>query len=274
MMRYLKEIIFMIAVTVLPTLEAKELEVFVLTGQSNSLGIIKDGEDFNIPEDKVDKKIRFFWVDRDPRANIVSTSKGKIDHLQIQKYDNDSNNAHWGLEMEFARTLYKSGKRNIMIIKASRGGGGNQLWYKESSDHHMYDAVLEAVKEATDLLKAKKVKFTLRGLLYLQGESDGVNSKIADERAKTLLTNLQKDLPRAKYMKMVIGGINGNNKNQDLVRKLHAELAKKDKNISFVETDDLRKDETYKDRLHFNNKAKLEIGKRFAKSYLGLIKRK
>ena len=43
------------------------------------------------------------------------------------------------------------------------------------------------------------------------------------------------------------------------------QLAKKEKAIHFVKTDDLLKSGLYKDRLHFNNKSKEEIGRRFAK---------
>ena len=91
--------------------QAKELEVYILTGQSNSLGIIKDGEKAEVKEEKYDKKIKFYWVDRDPRARIVSTSKGKISYLQVQYYDNNSGHAHWGLEITCFRELYKKGKK-------------------------------------------------------------------------------------------------------------------------------------------------------------------
>ena len=132
----------------------------------------------------------------------------------------------------------------------------------------MYKAVISAVTEATDLLKKKRTKFKIKGLLYLQGESDGRTSSIADQRAEMLLKNLQKDLPNAQSMKMFIGGIGGFGKLKDLSRVKHEALAKKNKDIYFIKTSDLLQKGQYKDRLHFNNASKHEIGRRFAKAIL------
>ena len=101
--------------------------------------------------------------------------------------------------------------------------------------------------------KKKRTKFKIKGLLYLQGESDGRTSSIADQRAEMLLKNLQKDLPNAQSMKMFIGGIGGFGKLKDLSRAKHEALAKKNKDIYFIKTSDLLQKGQYKDRLHFNN---------------------
>jgi hypothetical protein len=247
------------------------LNLFILTGQSNSLGIIKDEEPLALPLNSENQKIKFYWIDRDPKSNIVSTSKGKIDHLKVQMFDNGSNEGHWGLEMSCARDLYNSGISNLMFIKVSRGGGGSSLWSKSSQDNHMYQAIIDAVKDAAKLLQDEQSLFKIRGLLYLQGESDGNEAHFADERAKDLLSNLKKDLPNAEEMKMFIGGIAGFSNNQILVREKHESLAHSDPNIFFIKTDDLLESNLYKDRLHFNNKAKEIIGKRFARSILSNI---
>lgn len=246
--------------------EEEVLNVFVLTGQSNSLGIIKDGEPLQVRNDDNDKNIKFFWVDRDPQAEIVSTSQGKISYLQIQKYDNGSNQGHFGLEISCFRDLYKTGMKDVMLIKASRGGGGNAFWSKESPDHHMYDAVLEAVKAATVELENQKIKYRIVGLLYLQGESDGQDAKIADQRAKRLLDNLRSDLPHASQMKMFIGGIGGPDSRSGLARKMHKQLADRHKDVTFIDTSDLLETGQYQDNLHFNNTSKEAIGLRFAQT--------
>ena len=137
----------------------------------------------------------------------------------------------------------------------------------------MYDAVIEAVKLATQELKKKRIKFEIKGLLYLQGESDGRDAGIADIRAKELLNNLRQDLPKAKKMKMFIGGIAGYGGNQKMTRAKHQELAEGNKDFYFIDTSDLLKAHIYRDRIHFNNEAKMEIGKRFAKTINKAIKK-
>lgn len=264
--------IVIISMLILSSLLNAEIDIFVLTGQSNSLGIIKDGEPLALAPEKIDKKIMFFWQNRDPRSNIVSTSKGKIQTLQVQMFDNDSKDGNWGLEMFCARELYKKTHRKMMFIKASRGGGGNYLWLKNSDDDHMYQSVIETVKAATGELSKKKIKFKIRGLLYLQGESDGTHTPLAAERAQKLLKNLRKELPSAKGMKMFIGEIAGNNINQDKTRELHKKLAENNSDFFFIPTADLRKSSLYRDRLHFNNEAKKEIGKRFASTIYKALK--
>lgn len=244
------------------------LNVFIVTGQSNSLGIIKDGEPFEVAPDPVDQKIRFFWVDRDPRANIVSTSGGEIKTMQHQQLDNGRNHGHWSFEITCARDLYKAGIKNLMFIKASRGGGGSKFWAKGSDDDHMYQAVVETVNAALLKLKEEKTPFRIRGLLYLQGESDGSDAPIADQRAKTLLENLRKEFPFAQEMKMYLGEIAGSRGSMDITRQKHQELAERDEDFYFVPTKDLRESKLYKDNLHFNNEAKHEIGRRFAKTIL------
>ncbi|MGL4854707.1 MAG: sialate O-acetylesterase [Lentisphaeria bacterium] len=250
--------------------QSSTTNVFILTGQSNSLGIIKDGEPLDLAEQPEDKKIKFFWIDRDHAARIVSTSNNEIKYLQVQKFDNGANDGHWGLEINCFRILSKSIK-NILLVKVSRGGGGSGFWFKDSKDCHMYTAVTEAMKQVNTLMKGRN--YEVRGLLYLQGESDGGDSSIADQRAETLLENLRNDLHNAKKMKMYIGGIAGFNANQNLVRKKHAELAAKNNDIFFIETEDLLKTNLYRDRLHFNNEAKMIIGERFAKSILQSVKK-
>ena len=244
---------------------AEEVQVFILTGQSNSLGIIKDGESISLPTHPNDQKVRFYWENRDPRAKIVSTSKGKIERLQVQKFNNSPTHANYGLEMSCFRTLSLNMK-NILLIKVSRGGGGNKFWFKDSKDNHMYRALVETSLKALKQLKNQKYK--IRGLIYLQGESDGNDCNIADQRASTLLNNLKVDLPNSTSMQMYIGGIAGNRQTQAITRMKHAELAKNRQDIHFIKTEDLLKKGLYKDRLHFNNKSKEIIGNRFAEIIL------
>src|ERR1039458_8855217 len=90
-----------------------------------------------------------------------------------------------------------------MIVKCSRGGGGNSFWHKPAADHHMYDYVRNAVANAVTVLTNQGHTFEIAGLLYLQGESNNsTEASEANTRFRTLLDNLRVDLPTATGLKL------------------------------------------------------------------------
>lgn len=245
--------------------EPRPLDIFVLTGQSNAQGCIEDGEAISLEAQEMDGRILFYWSLRNARGEkVLCTSKGKTAHLQTQFFDDGSGLGHWGIEVSCFRKLYSAGMHDILIIKATRGGGGNNFWFKDSPDHHMYDAVVTTVREALAELEKTGRKFEFKGLLYIQGESDGKSASIAGERAKMLLENLRSEFPNTRKMQMFIGGIAGFGPERDITRAKHKEIAEKNPDIHFIDTSDLLKTHQYKDKLHFNNAARIIIGERFA----------
>ena len=250
-------------------MHAKHIKIYLLTGQSNSLGTTanKKDDDPSKPEfSKVDKKIPFLWSNRsttaaDGPASIIGYSDGKITTLQEQQ-GQGVNTTFWGPEISFGRALYAAGERNFLIVKASRGGGGNGFWVK---DKQMYKHVVDTVNLATEQLKKLGHSYELTTLLYLQGESNSAaEAAVADERFSDLLAGLREDLPEAEKMNAVIGGIAAGGGSKDLTRKLQKSLAESRDDIQYFSTMDLQ-GQLY-DRLHFDKAAKMEIGLRFAKA--------
>ncbi len=249
------------------------LQIFVLTGQSNAQGCIEDGEPLALEAREMDDKILLYWsLIGGNGEKVVSSSKGKIGHLQAQFFDDGSQNGHWGIEASCFRKLYSAGMHDILIIKATRGGGGNDFWFKGSPDHHMYDAVVTAVRKALGELDKSNRKYEFKGLLYVQGESDNNSASIAGERAKILLDNLKTEFPNSRKMQMFIGGIAGFGPERDITRAKQKEIAEKNYDIHFIDTSDLLQTHLYKDKLHFNNAAKIIIGERFADAIIKFIK--
>ena len=110
---------------------AVHVRVFILTGQSNSLGTTADGgePDITTGVDPADGNTRFFWSNRDTSgdntaAGLIGDSGGLTTFIQAQQ-GQGANPLFWGPEVQFARSLYAAGVRDVMIIKGSRGGGGN-----------------------------------------------------------------------------------------------------------------------------------------------------
>lgn len=242
--------------------------LFVLTGQSNSLGTTNGGEADPSPGvDPADAHVRFFWHNWADAATSLGDSGGVFTALGPQQGGHYPGSAtHWGPEIGFGRTLYRAGAGPVGIIKCSRGGGGNAFWLKGSADDHMYRHLLDTVRQATAALTAAGDTFDIAGLLYLQGESDSAaEAAAAGARVRTLAAHLRADLPHAGSMVVVIGGIAAPGATRDEVRANQQAAAASDRRLHYVSNLDLQ-DAVAADRLHFNKAAKLRIGERFAQA--------
>lgn len=123
------------------SIHATHYKLFILTGQSNSLGVTDGGEvDPTSGSDAADAHVIFSWHNRvDATTSLGHSGSGSTAELTTLKDQQGGVYAgsatHWGPEIEFARTLYRAGVRDFGVIKVSRGGGGNTLWHKGSSGH-------------------------------------------------------------------------------------------------------------------------------------------
>ncbi len=246
---------------------ADHFQLFLLTGQSNSLGTTAGGEsDLSPGWDAADEQVRFFWSNVANAESGIGDSAGEWTKLKTQQGGYYPGNAtHWGPEFGFARSLSRAGARNLGIIKASRGGGGNSLWSK-SNRGHMYQHVVNTVQAATGQLKNEGHTFEIVGLLYLQGESDSLSeARLAGVRLNQFICDLRSELPHAKQMVAVVGGVATAGTVRDLVRAEQQDVAKQ-RDVHFFSNLDLQ-DQLY-DKLHFNKAAKLVVGHRFANEFI------
>ncbi len=260
-----------------PTNAPQHYQIYVLTGQSNSLGTDSGTEINKLPGcDPADTHIPFWWhnvsgdiygISASPGYSVGS-SLGFWKPLQAQfafnVYANIGN--AFGPEVNFARTMYYSGQTNIAVIKASRGGGGNSFWLKSNADNHMYVLVTNTVMAACNRLAAEGHTFEIAGLLYLQGESDSAGeSAAAGTRFKSLVDNLRVDLPNAAVMK---GYMVGNLTTAATRAAQEAVAAQYPSYLFYCDSQDLT-NEWVADNLHQNKKAKLINGARLAQLVLG-----
>ncbi len=263
---------------------AKHYKLFVLTGQSNSLGVTNGGEtDPTSGFDAADDKVIFAW------HNVVSASQS-LGHsgltltpatttADFTTYKDQQGGVytgsatHWGPETEFIRTLKRAGVEDFGVIKVSRGGGGNGHWDKAAGGH-MYTQVVDTVAEATASLTAAGDTYTIVGLLYLQGESNSAGeAAIADTRFKNLIDNLRVDLPNAATMHGVIGGVSAGGGSRDTTRARHISIAASTSYIDHFST--LDQQLNLHDGLHYNRAAKIIVGNRYAQEFLnaGIVSR-
>jgi hypothetical protein len=250
----------------------RPISIFVLTGQSNSLGTTEDPQESDITPgmDPLDGRIPFFWSNRfsptaDADAPLAGDSGGKIVPLCAQQ-GRKADTIVWGPEISFGRGMAAAGAAPFMIVKASRGGGGNRFWLKGTTDDHMYRHVVSTVLQALGALPPT-IKFNIAALLYVQGESDDeTEAAVAGERLRKLTENLRADLPHATRMMVLVGGIAAPGTRRDNVRAQQTALPVTDPAFLYIDTMDLQP--LLYDNLHFNKPAKLEIGRRMCATWL------
>lgn len=213
------------------TASATTLNIYLLTGQSNSLGTVQDsvltgvpaigsapaeksgvGGNPNVP----------FWYDNFHGYNdSTDTALGAStawSALQVQP-KGPYNYNFWGPEIGFSRELYDDGNRNFAVIKVSRDGGGNTLWQSSptapatgtvSGAGVAYWKVVDTIKAATtpqNLTSLGYTDYKIVGLMYLQGESNSATeATAAATRLAAFVTDLQNQFPgKATGVKTVIG---------------------------------------------------------------------
>ncbi len=265
-------LIFVVALAIIagaPAAQATHYKLFILTGQSNSLGTTNAGEaDASPGTDAADTRVPFFWSNWANETTPLGDSTNQFTNLMYQQGGYYTGSAtHWGPEINFGRTLYRAGVTNVAIIKCSRGGGGNSYWLKSSADHHMYTKVVDTVTQACNVLTSGGHTFEIAGLLYLQGESDSTaEAAEAGTRFQTLVDNMRVDLPNASSMFGMIGGIAAAGATRDTVRTNQKAIGDSSSYIDYFSNLDLQT-WTASDNLHFNKAAKLRIGERYAQAF-------
>ena len=193
MIRFLSFLFFLCFFSVC---SAKELKIFLLTGQSNSLGAVKGSPASPELLKKYKPKETLYWHENFGQREGVfpgaSTSWEQV-RPAMPRYNG---NLCMGPEYGFAFTLEKNGwfkDADVAVVKASRDGGDNSHWRKNGQ---AYRTLVQAVKNAcvgVDRSKYSKVEFA--GLLYLQGESNAGTSVLESaSRFLELLGNLAADL--------------------------------------------------------------------------------
>ncbi len=246
--------------------------VYILTGQSNSLGAVKGSPASPEQLEKYSSK-GMLW-----NGNMVRDTGECFDHNpswsqvapQEPCYPAASGNFCMGPEYGFCSMMERRGwhtgdGKNLCVIKASLDGGGNSCWLSDSPG---YSSLINTVKVA---LAALKGKTQVHALLYLQGESNrGIEITETQSRFLDLLSRVSKDAKKGFKLAVVGQCATWNGKdNEDAQGNTSAmlmeELAKKKKNIGFVRTRDLTKI-TSGDALgvHYDGASQLTIGARFA----------
>lgn len=266
-----------------PTQAEGVLHLYVLTGQSNSLGSVKG--DPASPEmlDTYKSSVQMWNGNMGKGGGFAEANRTwQTVSPQLPNYGN----LCMGPEYGFSYMMEKKGWQttdgdNIAIIKTSLDGGGNGYWVKGTK---AYNNIVSTIIDAVNALdKTAYTKIDLSGLMYLQGESDNASEVlVAQERYLAFLDNLKADLTAAgidtsAFTESVLGeNATWDNqaspevtadKNGTMVtsRSEQKQLADSRDDIGWVNTRDLGKISSGDSMaVHYNGKSQITIGARYA----------
>ncbi len=264
-----------------PVAEEDTLKIFVLTGQSNSLGTpgttdaaMRRGPVGGHPAEQPGG-VPFYWDNRSDGSATGDAALGESGGWTVLGAQTGGlypgNDDHWGPEIGFARMLWDAGYRDFAVVKASRGGGGNTFWQKDSADDHMYDHLLATVNAATATLPPGYAAHRLAGLIYVQGESnDSTEAAEAGTRFGALLADLKADLPASAGMAAVFGEIAGTGANRDATRAAQSALAEERADIGYARSTGLAVHDQDGLNVHYDAESQILLGERIAAEFLAL----
>ena len=242
--------------------------VYILTGQSNSLGAVKGSP--ATPEQLTryasDARLWSGNMERDSGKPFDPAPAWNTVAPPLPSYHGSlCMGPEYGFGHMMQRRKWHSNTASVCIIKASLDGGSNSFWLPAKP------AWITLTRTVKDALAALDGRTHVQALLYLQGESDkGEEITRAPARFADLKARLQKEL-KTSLKHAVVGECATWNGRDEKDAKGHttAELmrafAAKKKDIGWVHTRDLTKI-TSGDAMgvHYDGISQITIGARYA----------
>jgi chondroitin AC lyase len=245
--------------------EAIHYNLYVLAGESNASGRANYAD--NISDDDADDEVIYYYdTDTTGDDSDLLDSDGGFTTL------GPTSNDVFGPEIGIGRTLVSFEESNPCIVKFSRGGTNlDEDWDPDAlSGELLYSELLEHINTATSVLVNAGHTYTIKGLFWLQGESDGTQDRSEDYVANLeyLISSLRADL-ELEQLPVIIAKIGNTTSDsyQAIVQSAQISVAEADAYTDCVETDDL----TYlADGLSYDAASTLTIGTRMAQGFLSL----
>lgn len=232
----------------------KPIKIFLLGGQSNMAGQLKE-----------------YW------ANVQSPYKDPFP--QIQRWQNKRN--QWaplapthrlGPEIGFGHAIAKAlPEDEVRLVKyAANGTALYNDW--APTEGPQYLGFMQAAQSALANLEAQQIPYEIAGMLWLQGESDAKEQMGAAYEAN-LAAFIQKmrfefNTPEMPFIIARVRNFYGKGEQAQMVRSAQQSLGQKIRFVAWFDTDDLN---PLVNGGHYGLAGTLEIGKRFAQSYLETV---
>lgn len=235
-------------------LKKEDVWVFMMAGQSNMAG-----RGHVEPMDTITSK-RILTINKDNRVILAKEP--------LHFYEPSMSGLDCGIS--FGKELLKKTPEHvsILLIPTAVGGSTVSQWIGDSI--HRNVPLLSNFEEKVRL--GQKIG-TLKGILWLQGESDANNEDIPKYHEKlSQLIGKFRVITGEKNLPILIGALGSystDKENWEKINHILKDYVLSDVNTRLIPTSDLK---DRGDQLHFNAEAQRILGKRFAKAYVEMKK--
>ncbi|MCP4882226.1 MAG: T9SS type A sorting domain-containing protein [Flavobacteriales bacterium] len=216
---------------------SKNIDLFILAGQSNATGRKGDGAQYPSDPDNLDSKIKLNY-------EYIYSSKS-TGWISMQTQNGFFPKGYFGPEVSFSRKLKKNGY-NPRIFKYTRGSTSIYENWKTPGQGGLYEKMVKKLNHSIEELISQGYKVNLKGLIWIQGESDAENSTFArayESNLSKIITDFRKNV--AKNIKLpIILGVDEQHvfiKKNPEVLLAQKNIAKNDPNIKFTSMIGLQK---------------------------------
>lgn len=240
-----------------------QLDLYLLMGQSNMKGRGKMPE-----EPKRDPRIVMMHLNNDSWYLARHPLHLTGDANTFEGHDN----AGVGPGLAFAETIAAANpKAAIGLVPCAVGGSSITPWQKGGK---LYEDAVRRAKLA--LQTTAPVKARIRGVIWLQGESDANAKGLAhySESLRAMIASLRSDLalPELPFIACTVGEMKPEPQlaNLKAMNEILLALPKNVPQTACIDARDLKT--SIGDQVHFDTAAQNEIGKRFAAKLIELMK--
>jgi iduronate 2-sulfatase len=263
--------IFSFAFSFTTRLAAADIDVYLLAGQSNMDGRGKTTElDAALQAPMSNAQI---WY-RNPLADSMGWKPLAPGFSIPPGHKTGLPGPTFGPELSFATALlHKKPQQQLAFIKGSRGGSSLEEWSPGTAGDAksfgpLYRSYLETIAMAKTALEQQGHKLTIRALLWHQGESNANDTtEIYQAKLVNFINRIRADL-MLPTLPVFVGAVIDNGK-RDSIRTAQKAIPQALPHVFFVHVDGLTSSDN---GTHFDTKSQLELGQRFAASWLKIAK--
>lgn len=242
--------------------------VFVLTGQSNMLGLGVNDE-LNPPYNAPQNDVNFWdngWVDLQPGYGTDLYGAGE----------------RFGPELSFGRSIKDAYPDDeIYLVKYAVGGTAlHDDWAPGTGSQ--YVALMDTLEAALLNLDNANIDYDIAGILWMQGESDALENQGASYAAnlENFIEHTRTELGNEE-MPFVLGRVLTVFEDQpgqaELVRAAQVSVAESLTNVAWIDTDGYTRNSLggngalIDDQGHYGTQGQIDLGNDFASAYQSLV---
>ena len=243
---------------------AEHYDIYLLAGQSNMDGRGQVSDLSESQQKPMEQAIIYY---RNPPFTSDGWKPLKPGYSRPPKFKGELPSPTFGMEIGFAHTMVKAQPNTkLAIIKGSKGGTNLRSDWKpgekgdKESQGPQYRDFVKTIQMATAELTKRGDTYTIRGLLWHQGESDAKKAKRYSSRLEQFIKRVREDVG-VPALPVVVGEVFDNG-NRDKVREAIQNVAKANSTVGLVKSEGTT---TWDPGTHFDAASQLLMGNRYAK---------